>query len=263
MFEYEHSSKNHVGLESREGLISEIEGDEFHLSPIQGKLMLNDFETILNEEHGKSLPEIENKFIDAAGEISEGVIREMFSDLRDFTSTEPNLPDIRKNFVDIPRLSIHVDDSREAIAAKIAAMSGLSEMARLTLYVYRQMDVIDWLPFVKAAIERNPVSYIDLNGKMPHEVHEMLLKLPGESIYDSARLALPDEVWNFRRGDGIEKALLLASYIHYLNKDSFIIIDINQDEVILKAGETSYSFISEKGLIKRIEINGNLYRING
>ena len=28
-----------------------------------------------------------------------------------------------------------------------------------------QMDKIDWLPFIKAAIERNPVCFTDLNGK--------------------------------------------------------------------------------------------------
>ncbi len=42
--------------------------------------------------------------------------------------------------------------------------------------------------------------------------------MPDQSIYDDQRLALPDEVWNFRRGDGIEKALLLADYI--IQKDN-------------------------------------------
>ena len=36
-------------------------------------------------------------------------------------------------------------------------------------------------------------------------------QLPNESIYDGpARLAQPDEVWNFRRGDGLERALTVA-----------------------------------------------------
>ncbi len=39
-------------------------------------------------------------------------------------------------------------------------------------------------------------------------------KLPDESIYDEAgRLAQPDEVWNYGRGDGVEKALLLANVL--------------------------------------------------
>jgi hypothetical protein len=115
---------------------------------------------------------------------------------------------------------------------------------------------------VKAAIERNPVSFIDLNGKKAGEVHEILSKLPDESIYDGKRLALPDEVWNFRRGDGIEKALLLASYIHYLDNDSIVNLDINNEKVILRTGETNYSFTSGKSLVKRIEINGTFYKIS-
>ena len=47
MFEYEHTSKFNVSAESRETLVKEIEGDEFHLSPIQGRILLNDFEAIL------------------------------------------------------------------------------------------------------------------------------------------------------------------------------------------------------------------------
>ena len=45
MFEYEHTSKFNVSAETRASLVKEIEGDEFHLSPIQGKIMLNDIET--------------------------------------------------------------------------------------------------------------------------------------------------------------------------------------------------------------------------
>ena len=63
MFEYEHTSKFNVSAETRESLVKEIEGDEFHLSPIQGKIMLNDIEMILDNNVGKNLKEIENEFI--------------------------------------------------------------------------------------------------------------------------------------------------------------------------------------------------------
>ena len=84
-----------------------------------------------------------------------------------------------------------------------------SELSQLTLYVYRMMDKIDWLPFVKAAVERNPVCFEDLEGKSIKEVFDILNAMPNESIYDGQRLAQPDEVWNFRRGDGIEKPFCL------------------------------------------------------
>ena len=44
--------------------------------------------------------------------------------------------------------------------------------------------VIDWLPFIKAAIERNPVCFTDLYEKSIPEVHAILNSLPDESIYD-------------------------------------------------------------------------------
>jgi hypothetical protein len=45
------------------------------------------------------------------------------------------------------------------------------------------------------------------------EIHKWLLHLPGESIYDGTRVAQPDEVANYNTGDGIEKALLMASVL--------------------------------------------------
>ena len=48
------------------------------------------------------------------------------------------------------------------------------------------------------------------------------------------RLALPDEVWNFRRGDGIEKALLLADYLIHNDSISHVKIEIDHNKVTLK-----------------------------
>jgi hypothetical protein len=97
----------------------------------------------------------------------------------------------------------------EEILSKSKGKS-LEEIERLALYVYREMDVISWLPFVKAAMERNPVCFNDLNGKSTEDVFNILHDMPDNSIYDSNRLAQPDEVWNFRRGDGIEKSIRIS-----------------------------------------------------
>ena len=54
----------------------------------------------------------------------------------------------------------------------------------------------DWIPFLKAAIERNPVS-IEMTEKMSvQEVYEWLEQMSNNSIYDNQRLAQPDEVAN-------------------------------------------------------------------
>jgi hypothetical protein len=261
MFEYEHTSKFNVSSETRDLLVKEIEGDEFHLSPIFGKIMLNDLEELLDEFKGKSLKETETKFISIAGIDFVDIIKEMFSELSDFICTNPRIPDPDKNYIRTKVPEIHIESSREEIAASIINLSDSSELALLTLYVFRQMDKIDWLPFIKAAIERNPVCFTDLNGKSVSEVFDILFDMPDQSIYDGKRLALPDEVWNFKRGDGIEKALLLADFIVHKDESSPVIIEINNRKVSLKSNGNDYLFTSHKDFRKSIQITGTNYKI--
>jgi len=261
MFEYEHSSKHNVSHESRGFLVKEIEGDDFHLSPIQWKIMLNDIEEILNRHSGKSLKEIENEFIIKTGTEYEEIIEEMFKDLNKFISIEPKIPDPEKNYIDTDRLNITTENSRDEIIDLITKHRGKSETALLTLYVYRDMDKIDWRPFIKAAIERNPVCFTELYEKNNYEVYSLLKALPLDSIYDGNRLALPDEVWNFKRGDGVEKAFLLADFLIHKDKTSSVSIEIANKKVLLSSGGHDFHFISNKNLQKSIRIKGTDYTI--
>lgn len=261
LFEYEHTSKFNVSSEARASLVDEIEGDEFHLSPVLGKIMLNDIETILDNHIGKNLKEIENEFIKHAEFISEEIIHDMFSDLKDFILIDPKIPDFKKNYINTIRLKITNQDSRDKILDIISQHSGQSELALLTLYVYRQMDKIDWLPFIKAAIERNPVGFMELNTNNTREVYSILTNMPDESIYDGKRLSLPDEVWNFRRGDGIEKALLLANFLINKDNSSTVSIVIANDKVLLTSNGIDFHFTSRKNLRKSVQITGTNYNI--
>jgi hypothetical protein len=261
MFEYEHSSRFNVSSETRGSLVKEIEGDDFHLSPIQWKIMLNDIEDILDKHSGKSLKEIENEFIKKTGTEYEEVIQEMFKELNEFIFIDPKIPDPSKNFIGSERLRIKTEHSREEIIDMIYQNQVSSETALLALYVFRDMDKIDWRPYIKAAIERNPVSFTDLNEKTNYEVYSLLKELPVESIYNGNRLALPDEVWNFKRGDGIEKAFLLADFLLHKDKSATVSIRINNDEVLLSSGSHQFHFISYKKLKKSIVIKGNDYNI--
>ncbi len=258
MFEYEHTSKFNVSAETRAELIKEIEGDEFHLSPLPSKIMLNEVEKIIDENRGKSLKVTEDQFDRFDSLISHETIHEMFSDLEGFIYTDPKLPDEHKNYIKtfIPEISLH--DSRGKITESIFSSIDRAELSRLTLYVSRQMDMIDWLPFVKAAIERNPVCFNDLKGKSIREACDILNGMPDQSIYDGQRLALPDEVWNFRCGDGIEKALLLADLIINRDENAEVSVDINNNEVVLKNNNQNFGFISSKSFVKTIKISGNL-----
>ena len=261
MFEYEHTSKFNVSVETRASLVKEIEGDEFHLSPIQGKIMLNDIEEILDTHTKKSLNEIENEFIKVTDVVSEEIIHEMFKELKDFIFIDPKIPDFKKNYSSTNNLDITNKDSRQKIMDLIARDAGKSEMALLALYVYRQMDKIDWLPFIKAAIERNPVCFTDMNGKNTSEVYHILKTMADKSIYDGKRLALPDEVLNFRRGDGIEKALLLADFLINRDNSSTVSIEIENKKVLLTSNGKGFHFTSHKNFNKSIHISGKSYII--
>lgn len=262
MFEYEHSSKFNVSGEARESLVKEIEGDEFHLSPLAGKIILNDFEDIIEKNTGKQLIELENYFVNAAGSDYKKIINEMIKELQEFIFTDPKIPDPEKNYVIPFRLSISEGDSREKIISHITKSASESEQALLALYVYRDMVKTDWLPFIKAAIERNPACFIDLTGKTPDEVTKILNQMSEHSIYEGKRLAMPDEVWNFRRGDGIEKALLLAGFLIHNDSSQSMTIEIDNKIVILNTGREEFHFSSHKNFRKTISISGYNYKID-
>ena len=118
------------------------------------------------------------------------------------------------------------------------------------------MDKIDWLPFIKAAIERNPVCFNDLNEKSTDEVYKLLINMSNDSVYDNNRLALPDEIWNFKRGDGIEKALLLSDIIVQRENSAGIEIIIDREKVSLESAGSVFQFTSHKNFRKRISIRG-------
>jgi hypothetical protein len=261
MFEYEHNSKFNASPETRAQLISEIDGDEFHMSPLPGKIMLNDAEKIINDNLGNSLDVIEDIIIKASSHIPDEIIHEMFIDLSEFISIDPRIPDATRNYIrtDVPHITN--DDSRDEIIHKIVHHSGRSEVSLLAIYVSRLMDRIDWLPFVKAALERNPVCFSELEGKSTEQVYKMLAEMTNQSIYDDNRLALPDEVWNFGRGDGIEKALLLADVIVQNDKSADISIMAENKKISLTYNKEDYIFESGKKFRKTILIRGREYKI--
>ncbi len=262
MFEYEHTSKFNVSAETRASLVKEIEGDEFHLSPIQGKIILNDIEIFLDSNRERDLKKIENEFIKISGDPYREIIHEMFLELKNFICTVPDLPNKNKKFIPPDNLVISTEDSRKTIIELITNSSENSEMSLLSLYVYRDMDNIDWIPFIKAAIERNPVCFSDLNNLNNSEVFSILNNLSDESIYSGNRLALPDEVWNFRRGDGIEKALLFTDYLIHNDSSAKVNIEISDKKVILTYNGADFHFSSEKHFNKSIQISKGEYIVS-
>ena len=75
------------------------------------------------------------------------------------------------------------------------------------------------------------------------------LAMPDESIYDEeGRLAQPDEVWNYSRGDGVEKAVLLANILRRKRPGEEFQIRVSPDQVFLEGAGHDVTFQSNKGL---------------
>ena len=259
LFEYEHSSKAGMNEETRDKLLAEVDNEEFFHDPVEGKIMLNDVERFLKRHKDSDLKLIETEFIKLFPTDHTDCVMRMFADLREFTVTEPKLPSPDKEFVAEVYPDIRVTDSREDIIRKIRDLSGKSEMALLSLYAWRDMSDTDWRPFIKAAIERNPVCHAPLSGKTADEVHDIVERLKNKSIYDSGRMAQPDEVWNFGRGDGAEKAFLMADALIHNDPGAEISISLHDTAATLSCCGKDYHFVTSKGHSKRIVIRAHNY----
>jgi hypothetical protein len=86
------------------------------------------------------------------------------------------------------------------------------------------------------------------------EVHRWLEQVDNTSIYTGKRLAQPDEVANYKTGDGLEKAFLLADIIRDRQPAQDIEIVVDGEDVLLK-GPAEYRFVSTKGLEKHLFIS--------
>jgi hypothetical protein len=120
----------------------------------------------------------------------------------------PRLPDasrVRFDRTDAP-IDITPDMDYAEVAQRLEALRGTNRAAALAPYAARELGKTEAEPFIRAALERNPVS--------KNATLDQISALSGESIYDGpSRLAQPDEVWNFGTGDGLEKCLLAANAV--------------------------------------------------
>ena len=261
LFEYEHSSKFNVNLDTREKLLAELDSEELFPDQIPGKILLNEVENFLKQYSESDLKWLEKEFVARFPTENTDCVDKMFIDIREFVITNPRLPSSEKHFVRDLYPDIRVTDSREEIIKKVRELSDRSETALLSLYAFRDMENADWRPFVKAAMERNPVCHEPLSGKTAAGIYEVISKLKNTSIYDEGRLALPDEVWNFSRGDGAEKAFLMANALLHNNPDAEIIIGLQDTDAVVSSDGISYHFVTSKGHQRQVIVRSGGYRV--
>jgi hypothetical protein len=87
-----------------------------------------------------------------------------------------------------------------------------------------------------------------LAGTPQDKALEMIQALPADSIYDGIRVATPDEVWNFGRGDGFEKAVLAANLLAALHPGTPVTISKTGNTVTVDTAGDSIFFETEKDI---------------
>ena len=256
-FGYEHGSKNRLGDKTARKLLCEIDEEDFCCCRLDDRAVLHDKDTLFRK---KPYAEFVRELMQAFPALDPD--HQLRNDLKRFVHTVPKLPSADKIWADRKTggqadrrtggLEITTEMSREEIMEAVIRANSQEGTGRgasafdLALYAGRWMEYCDWGPFLKAAMERNPVSIAYFREKDPKQVSEQLARWPDESIYEGNRLSMPDEVVNFKRGDGIEKALTLANIIRSRLPGEKISLEIHDREVRLRTKQGQYLFDSRK-----------------
>ncbi len=253
LFHYEHGSNYRVADKTFDRLLAEVSDEDFVLYQLPDRIRCDELEKYLAEKKTKLKSDEDKKVFRRFVEQIIPDAKQFVNKLADFLYTEPKLPDSSKNYLNADSIEISVKSSRAQIIDYLKQKRQSNLTADLAFYVYRDMEGCDWEPFIKAAIERNPVSIQKLSSMPVEQIYAQLEQFNNVSIYDGNRLAQPDEVVNYGTGDGLEKAILLASLIREIHPDQDIEIEANGRDIILRE-RNEYRFSSLKSLIKHVSI---------
>ncbi|MHC4076331.1 MAG: hypothetical protein ACYSRZ_07970 [Planctomycetota bacterium] len=254
LFHYEHGSNFRIADATHEKLLAEVSDEDFLNYALPGRIRCDKLEEFITEQKidlkEPSGRELLKNYLQSAIPAAERFV----SELADFVHVEPELPNSEKKYIPGEPIKIPVDFDRTEIIDYLQDMRKTNTTAELAFYAYRDILSCQWQPFIKAAIERNPVSIKKTDSMTIKQVYKYLENMADKSIYDGKRLAQPDEVANYNTGDGLEKALLLANVICSRGPEQQIKITVDNSKVILQTRE-KYEFASDKGLRKQITIS--------
>ena len=254
LFHYEHGSNYRIADATHEKLLAEVSEEDFVPYELPGRIRCDELEVFIAKE---KIDARDSRDRAALMEFIQPVVpdaQKFVDELADFVHIEAKLPALDKNYLPSKPIHISVEQSRAQIIDYLRQIRQDNATADLAFYAYRDMESCDWAPFVKAAVERNPVS-VQMAGSMSvEEVYVWLQKMKNISIYDGERLAQPDEVANYKTGDGLEKAFLLADIILDRQPAQGIEMVVDGDNILLK-GPAEYRFVSTKGLKKHLFIS--------
>jgi hypothetical protein len=250
-FEYEGGCSYLVTDRTRDKLLAEVESEEFQPDPIPGRIVLNDLEEFVRRNpvdlgRESDRAQLRDRFVGSCLNAEKAL-----SSLTRFCHVEPRLPapDSKRHASAAEPLGLDSAMDREQIIARLEAIRDRNPVADLAFYAYRDLNRTEAEPFLLAALARNPVSRRAAAERSREEIVQRVEGLVEESIYDGpGRLAQPDEVWNYGRGDGVEKALLLANVLPGAARGAERTLRVEPDRAELTADGRRYSFPSSKGL---------------
>jgi hypothetical protein len=255
VFAYEHGSPFRMNDNTRDKLMTEIDREEFRHTPLPRRIDFNALEDFVNQH------DIDPKKIEDLDKLKELFASECLDkivaidNLAKFCQIHPRLPDrSKKTFIFSQKpLGIDLEMSRKEVIQRLENIRDGNDMAGMAFYAYRDLLRTEPEPFLLAAMDRNPVSLIGTDYLEEADLLNEIRTMSDESIYDEkGRLAQPDEVWNYRRGDGVEKAVLLANILRRKRPGEEFQIQISPAHASFKGAGDDVVFHSNKGLKKTV-----------
>ncbi|KMQ51678.1 hypothetical protein CHISP_1435 [Chitinispirillum alkaliphilum] len=208
VYKYEHSSKFRIGSTTQNKLLEEIEEDEYYTTPHPNRVLLDELEEFFRTNKVVlDDPDTISKLIEYLHHSCYDV-QNLIEELVEFCQIKPKLPGENKDFRENKIIELDGVNSAKEAQEYLQSIRQENQTADLAFTAFRCVNSSSWKPFLKAALERNPVGIDDLKTENIQKIYSIIESFANESIYsENTRLAQPDEVWNFRRGDGLEKAL--------------------------------------------------------
>lgn len=250
VYAYEHNSAFKVSDATRDKLLAEIDEDEFYPEPLEGRLLLNKFDDFFKKGHVDISKPADLERLASALDCQCSKSRDVVKQLVAFARLEPRLPHREGHTRFVPQASFDLDPgwSREEITQYLETQRDHHRVADLAFYAARDMARAHWGPALKAALERSPVALHATRELDEAQVVAALQQLIPESIYDGTRVAQPDEVWNYQRGDGLERALCLAAILKARQPVCELHLHSTGEAATLVFGSQSVTWPTGKGL---------------
>jgi hypothetical protein len=249
-FAYEHDSKNKIGDKTIKKLFCEIDEEDLSVSVDKERAVIAADNFIFQQKTNKEFFALFNQEFPALA-----ANKAFMEDLKKFVHTIPHLPSTNKTFspphhgttAPLHHGTMSPLHTREEIIQSLSLLRKDSTTIDLAFYAARQMDSCDWKPFLKAAFERNPVSVDFFKDMELDKVYEVLTCWPEESIYEGNGIAMPDEVVNYRRGEGTEKAITFINIAKSRHLE--ILTEYQGQKLIVKIGHQRFEFGTGKKVV--------------